>query len=95
MSKRRMIDLQDIWNDRNLTKELKIQIAKTLVWNAVLYGLEGWTLTKADENRIMAVEMWFCKRMISVNWKEKRTNKSILEEFGVKRQLLGEVAEVS
>jgi len=29
--------------------------------------------------------------MLNISWKEKRTNKSILEGLGVKRQLLGEL----
>ena len=91
MAKGRMIELQDLWNDRNLTTNLKTKIVKALVWSVLLYGLEGWTLIKADENRIMAAEMWIWRRMLRVNWKEKRTNISILKELGVKRQLLGEL----
>ena len=59
--------------------------------DVLLYGLEGWSLTKADENRMLAAEMWFRRRMMNISWKEKRSNRSILEELGMKRQLLGEV----
>ena len=93
MAKGRMIDLQDLWTDHNLPTELKMKIVKTLVWSVLLYGLEGWTMTKADENRVLAAEMWFWRRMLSIHWEEKRTNRSILEELGVKRQLLGELVK--
>jgi hypothetical protein len=40
-----------------------VKLLKALVWPIVSYGAEGWTLKKADENRIMAAEMWFYRRI--------------------------------
>ena len=91
ISKQRIVDLQELWNDRNITVCLKVKPVKTLVWSALLYGAESWTLLKADENRIMAAEMWFWRKMLNVSWKEKRTNASILTELSIKRELLGKV----
>ena len=91
IAKRRMIELQDIWNDRNLSKDLKVRLVKALVWSALIYGAEAWTLFKSDENRIMAAEMWIWRRMLGISWKEKRTNASILSELDVKKELLGKV----
>ena len=49
-------------------------------------GAESWTwLLKADENQILAAEMWFWRRMMNISWKEKRTNLSILEELNITR----------
>ena len=93
MAKGRMIELQDLWKDRNLTTALKMKLVKILVWSVLLYGLEGWTLTKADENRVLAAEMWFWRRLLNISWKDKRTNRSILEELGMQRQLLGELVK--
>ena len=59
IAKKRMIDLHVLWNDRNLSMPLKMKLVKTLVWSALVYGAESWTLCKADESRIMAPEMWF------------------------------------
>ena len=81
MAKGRMMELQDLWNDRNLSTVLKMKLVKILVWSVLLYGLEGWTMTKADENRVLAAEMWFWRRMMNISWKEKRTNRSILEKL--------------
>ena len=91
IAKKRMIDLQVIWNDTNLSIQLKMKLVKTLVWSALVYGAESWTLFKADVNRIMAAEMWFWRRMLNINWKQKRTNASVLLELGTERQLLGKV----
>ena len=83
IAKRRIIELQDIWNDRNLSKDLKVRLVKALVGSALIYGAEAWTLFKSDENRIMTAEMWIWRRMLGVSWKEKRTNASILSELDV------------
>ena len=91
IAKRRMIELQVIWNDRNLSKDLKVRLVKGLVWSALIYGAEAWTLFKSDENRIMAAEMWIWRRMLCVSWKEKRTNASILSELDVRKELLGKI----
>ncbi len=53
LANRRIIELQDLWKDRNLTTALKMKCVKMLVWSVLLYGLEGWTLTKAYEKRLL------------------------------------------
>ena len=89
-----MVDLHDVWNDKNIRKDLKMKLVRTLVWSALLYGAESWTLRKADENRIMAAEMWFWRRMLNISWKDKRTNDSILQELNTSRELLGKVVSL-
>ena len=88
IAKKKMVDLHDVWNDKNIRKDLKMKLVKTLVWSALLYGAESWTLRKADENIIMAAEMWFWRRMLNISWKNKRTNDSILQELNTNRELL-------
>ena len=39
IAKRRIIELQDLCNDKNLTK-----LVKALIWIALTYGAEAWTL---------------------------------------------------
>ena len=59
----------------------------------MVYGAEGWTLRKADRQKIEAAEMWFYRRLLSISWKEKRTNESILKQLGVNRYLYAEVVK--
>ena len=83
IAKRKMVELQDLWNDSNLPFQLKVKLVKTLVWSALVYGAEVWTLYKADKNRIMAPEMWFWRRLLKISWKKMRNNTSVLDELGV------------
>ena len=53
-----------------------------------MYGSEGWTLRKTDEKKIESSEMWCYRRLLRISWKDKRTNKSILQELDKKPELL-------
>ena len=91
IAKKRMIDPQVLWNDRNCSMPLKMKLVKTIVWSALVYGAESCTLCKADESRIMAAEMWIWRRMINISWKQNRTNASILCELDTERKLFGKI----
>merc|ERR1712030_99794 len=55
------------------------------------YGCEAWTLNKQLEKSIEATEMWFLRRMMRIQWTEKRTNEDILREAAHARQLLNDI----
>ena len=91
MAKKRMVELNNIWKDKSINVQLKLKIMKCLVWTIMTYGAEGWTIKRKDEQRIDATEMWFYRRMLRISWKDKRTNKSILEELNTNRTLLEKI----
>jgi hypothetical protein len=92
-AKKVCLELNNIWKDKDVRKDVKVKLLKALVWPIVSYGAEGWTLKKADENRIMAAEMWFYRRMLRISWTERRTNKGILNELNVRKELLGRIVK--
>ena len=93
MAKSKMVDLKNIWKDKDLSLKLKLKIMKVLVWTTVTYGAEGWTLKSDETKKIQAAEMWFHRRLINVTYKDRRTNKSILNELNIKRELFGQVVK--
>ena len=58
----------------------KIHIVKAMVFPAVMYGYESWTIKKAECQRIDAFELWCLRRLFRVPWAAKRSNQSILKE---------------
>ena len=42
IAKQKMVQLNNIWNDKGVHRELKIRILKCLIWPVVLYGSEAW-----------------------------------------------------
>ena len=89
--KKAIMELDTIWKDRRIRKELKMKLVKALIWPVITYGAEGWTLKKYDERRLEAAEMWCYRRMLQISWTEKRTNKSILDELQTRRKLCAQI----
>ena len=55
--------------------------------SAVMYGCEGWTVKKAERQRIDAFELWCWKRLFRVPWTARRSNQSILKGISPKCSL--------
>ena len=69
----------------------KVSLVKTMVFPVVMYGCESWTLKKAECWRIVAFELWCCRRLLRVPWTARRSNQSILKispEYSLERLML-------
>ena len=53
---------------------------KVMIFPAVMYGCESWTVKKAECQRIDTFELWCWRRILRVPWTAKRSNQSILKE---------------
>ena len=90
-AKKATMELDTIWKDRGIRKELKMKLVKALIWPVITYGAEGWTLKKDDERRLEAAEMWCYRRMLRISWTEKRANKSLLDELQTRHELFAHI----
>ena len=66
---------------RDITLPTKVRLVKAMVFPAVMYGCESWTLKKAEYQRIDAFELWCWRRLLRVPWTARRSNQSILKEI--------------
>ena len=66
--------------NRDITLPTKVCLVKAMVFLAVTYGCESWTVKKAEHQRIDAFELW-CWRLLRVPWTARRSNQSILKEI--------------
>ena len=48
-------------------------------------------MKKEEDRKINAAELWFYRRLLRIQWTEKRTNESVLEELSVKPELLSTI----
>ena len=87
------MELDTVWKDRGIRKELNMKLVKALIWPVITYGAEGWTLKKDDERRLEAAGMWCYRRFLRISWTEKKTNKSILDELQTRRELLAKLSK--
>ena len=75
-----MTNLDSLLKSRD-TLPTKIRLVKAMVFPAVLYGCESWTIKKAECQRIDAFEVWCWRRLLRVPWTARRSNQSILKEI--------------
>ena len=59
----------------------KVRLVKAMVFPAVMYGCESWTVKKAESQTIDAFELWHWRRLFRVPWTAGRSNQSILKEI--------------
>ena len=73
-------NLDSILKTRDITLPTKVHLVKAMVFPAVMYGCESWTIKKAERWRIDAFELLCWRRLLRVLWTARRSNQSILKE---------------
>ena len=53
-----MINLDGVLKSRDITLTTKVHMVKAIVFPAVMYGYEGWTIKEAEQQRTDAFELW-------------------------------------
>ena len=74
-------NLDSILKRRDITLPIKVHLVKAMVYPVVMYGCEGWTVKKAECQRIDAFGLWCWTRLLRVPWTARRSNQSILKEI--------------
>ena len=75
-----MTNLNSVLKSRDITLPTKVHLVKAMVFPAVMYGCESWTVKKAECQRIDAFELWCWRRLLWVPWTARRSNQSTLKE---------------
>ena len=58
-----LTNLDSILKSRDITLPTKVRLVKAMVFPAVMYGCESWTIKKAECRRIDAFELWCWRRL--------------------------------
>ena len=53
-----MTNLDSILKSRDVTLPTKVHLVKAMVFPAVMYGCESWTINRAERRRTDAFELW-------------------------------------
>ena len=84
-----MTNLDSVLKSRNITLLTKVCTVKAMVFPAVMYACETWTIKKAEHVRIDAFELWCWRRHLRVPWTARRSNQSTLKEINPEYSLEG------
>ena len=68
-----MTNLDSIFKSGDITFPTKVHLVKAMVFPAVMYGCECWTVKKDDCQRIDAFELWCWRRLLRVPWTARRS----------------------
>ena len=84
-----MTNQDSVLKSRDITLPTNVHLVKVMVFPVVMYGCEGWTIKKAECQRIDAFELWCWRRLLRVPWTSRRSNQSILKEISPECSLEG------
>ena len=82
-------NLDSILKRRDIMLLTKAHIVKAIIFPAVMYGCECWTIKKAEHRRIDAFELRCWRRLLRVPSTAERSNQSILKEINPEYSLEG------
>ena len=83
-----MTNLYSILKSRDITLPTKVHLVKAMVFPAVMYGSESWSIKKAEHRRD-AFELWYWRRLLRAPWTVRISNQSILKEIRPEYSLEG------
>ena len=89
LRRKAMINLDSVLKSRDITLPTKVHIVKAMVFPAVMYGCQSWTIKKAKCRRTDASELWCWRRLLRVPWSTRRTNQFFLKEISPECSLEG------
>ena len=80
LGRKAMTNLDSILKSRDITFSDKSSSSKAMVFPVAMYG---WTIRKAECQRIDAFELWCWRRLLRVLWTPQRSNQSLLKEMNL------------
>ena len=83
-----MTNLDSIFS-RDITLPTEVHLVKAMVFLVVMYGCASLTIRKAECQRTDAFELWCWRRLLTVPWTARSSNKSIIKEVSPKYSLEG------
>jgi len=87
-------NLDSMLESRDIILPTKVRLVKAMVFPVVRYACEGWTIKKAEHQRIDAFELWYWRIPLRVPWTARRSNQSILKEISPECSLEGLVLKL-
>ena len=77
-----MTNLDSILKSRDIILATKVHLVKAMVFPAVTYECERWTIKKAEHQRIDAFELWCWRRLLRIPCTALGSSQSIITEIG-------------
>ena len=76
-----MTDLDSILKSRDITLPIKVRLVKAMVFLAVIYGCDSWTIKKAECCRTYIFDLWCWRKLSKIPCNARRSDQSFLKEI--------------
>ena len=80
--------MKNVLTSSQITLETRMRILRCQVWSTLLYGSETFTINGTTAKNIEAFEMWTIRSLLTISWKKKVTNETVLRKAKVGREML-------
>ena len=81
LGRKAMTNLDSVLKSRHITLLTKVHILKAMVFPAIMYRCESWTIKEAEHWRTDAFKLWYWKRLLRVLWTGMSSNLSVLKKI--------------
>ena len=81
LGRKAMANLDGVLKSKNITFPTRVCLVKAMVFPAVVYGCESWTINKVEHWRTDAFKLGCWRRLLRTPWTARRSNQSILKEI--------------
>ena len=81
LGRKAMTNLDSVLRSRDITLPTKVRTVKAMVFPAVTYSCETWTIKEAECQRIDVFELWCWGRLLKVSWTARWSNQAILKDI--------------
>ena len=89
LGRKAITNLDSLLKSRDITLLTKVHILKAMVFPVVMYDCESWAIKKAENQKIDAFKLCCWRRLLTVPWRARRLNQSILKEINPECSLEG------
>ena len=76
-----------------MTRYIKRRVYETIIIPALLYGSECWTLKKADEDKLLVMEMGWLRGILGVSRLQRLRNEEVRKMISLKSTVVERIQE--
>jgi len=81
-------NLKDIWNAKDISKDTKVLVYRSLVQSILLYNAETWTLKDANKRSLRVFEMPVVREILGLTKRDHIRNEDIPKKLAIDKDIV-------
>ena len=80
-----------VWDERNISRALKIRLYKALILPIAIYASESWTLKANDNRKLEVFEMRCLRAILGVSIRDRMPNDKVRKTLNIRTSITEEI----